>query len=254
SALGKGSVVIVKHANPCGAAIKEDLITSWQKALECDPTSAFGGVVAVNGVVDEELAQEINKIFVEVVVAGEITQEAQEVFKDKKRVKLFDFGKGELEASGDLWDFKHVQGGFLFQDSDFVLEDEVLEAKQVSNIGVEDKKDLLIAWKIAALTKSNCVTFVKDGALVAIGMGMTSRIDATKCAINKAKEQNLSLEGSVMASEAFLPFRDSVDEVAKVGVKAIIQPGGSIRDEEVIQAANEHNIALYFTNKRHFLH
>ncbi len=253
-ALGKGSVVIVKHANPCGAALKDDLITSWQKALECDPVSAFGGVVAVNGVVTKELALEMNKIFVEVVIAAKITQEAMEVFEGKKRIKLFDLGRAELEISGDIWDFKHIEGGFVFQDSDQVFDEEVLEAKQVSKVGVEDKKDLLMAWKIAALTKSNCVAYVKDGALVAIGMGMTSRVDAAKCALKKAQELGLDVQGAAMASEAFFPFRDSVDEAAKAGIKAIVEPGGSIRDEEVIKAANEYGIALYFTGKRHFLH
>ncbi len=253
-ALGKGSVVIVKHGNPCGAALKEDLVTSWQEALKADPVSAYGGVVAVNGVVTKELAQKINEIFVEVLIAGKITDEAKEVFEKKKRIKLFDLGQPELEISGDLYDFKHVEGGFVFQTADQVKDEEVLEAKQVSKVGVEDKKDLLMAWKIAALTKSNCVAYVKDGALVAIGMGMTSRVDAAKCALRKAKELGLDVTGSAMASEAFFPFRDSIDEAARAGVKAIIEPGGSIRDDEVIQAADEHGIALYFTGVRHFLH
>ncbi|SMC09669.1 bifunctional phosphoribosylaminoimidazolecarboxamide formyltransferase/IMP cyclohydrolase [Nitratiruptor tergarcus] len=252
--LGKGSVVIVKHGNPCGAALKEDLITSWQKALAADPVSAFGGVVAVNGVVTKELAEEINKIFVEVLIAGKITQEAQEVFANKKRIKLFDLGQAELEISGDMYDFKHIEGGFVYQTADFVKDEEVLEAKQVSIVGVEDKKDLLMAYKIAALTKSNCVAYVKDGALVAIGMGMTSRVDAAKCALKKAEELGIDVKGAAMASEAFFPFRDSVDEAAKAGIKAIVEPGGSIRDDEVIEAANEHGIALYFTGVRHFLH
>ncbi len=252
--LGKGSVVIVKHANPCGAALKDDLITSWQKALECDPVSAFGGVVAVNGVVTKELAEEINKIFVEVLVAATITEEAKEVFANKKRIKLFDLGKSKLEISGDLFDFKHIEGGFVYQDADIVKEEEVLEAKLVSKTAIEDKKDLMMAWKIAALTKSNCVVYVKDGAMVAVGMGMTSRVDAAKCALKKAKELGIDVSGSSMASEAFFPFRDSVDAAAEAGVKAIIEPGGSIRDDEVIQAADEHGIALYFTGVRHFLH
>ena len=252
--LGKGSVVIVKHGNPCGAALKEDLVTSWQKALEADPVSAFGGVVAVNGVVTKELAEEINKIFVEVLIAGKITEEAQEVFASKKRIKLFDLGQAELEISGDMYDFKHIEGGFVYQTADFVKDEEVLEAKQVSKVGVEDKKDLLMAYKIAALTKSNCVAYVKDGALVAIGMGMTSRVDAAKCALKKAAELGIDVRGAAMASEAFFPFRDSVDEAAKAGITAIVEPGGSIRDDEVIAAADEHGIALYFTGVRHFLH
>ena len=252
--LGKGAISIIKHANPCGAAKKEDLVTTWQKALECDPISAYGGVVAVNGVVTKELAEEINKIFVEVLIAGTITEEAVKVFEKKKRIKLFDLGKPHLEIPGDMWDFKHIEGGFVFQDADMVEEDEVANAKCVTEVCVEDKSDLEMAWKIAALTKSNCVVFVKDSQMVAIGMGMTSRVDATRCAVEKAKSLGLDITGSSLASEAFFPFRDSVDYAAEVGVKAIIQPGGSIRDDEVIQAANEAGIAMYFTGKRHFLH
>ncbi len=252
--LGEGSVVIVKHGNPCGAAKKESLLQSYVKALECDPISAYGGVVAVNGVVDRELAEEINKIFVEVLIAGTITDEAVKVFEKKKRIKLFDLKKGHLEISGDTWDFKHIEGGFVFQDADRVNENEVADAKCVTKICIDDKKDLEMAWKIAALTKSNCVAFVKDSQLVAIGMGMTSRVDATRCAVEKAKSLGLDITGSSLASEAFFPFRDSVDYAAEVGVKAIIQPGGSIRDDEVIEAADENSIAMYFTGKRHFLH
>jgi len=253
--LGEGAISIIKHANPCGAAKKEELITTWQKALECDPISAYGGVVAVNGVVTKELAEEINKIFVEVLIAGKITDEAVKVFEKKKRIKLVDLGKAKLEIPGDVWDFKHIEGGFVFQDADKVLEDEVKNAKCVTKVGgVDNRSDLEMAWKIAALTKSNCVVFVKDSQMVAIGMGMTSRVDATRCAVEKAKQLGLDIRGSSLASEAFFPFRDSVDYAAEVGVKAIIQPGGSIRDDEVIKAADEAEIAMYFTGKRHFLH
>ncbi len=253
-ALGEGSVTIIKHANPCGAALKESLKLSWQKALECDPLSAFGGVVAVNGVVDADLAEEINKIFVEVLIAGEITEEAKKIFESKKRIKLFDQKSSSLKIEKDRFDFRHVEGGFLLQNSDRVKDEEILGAKRVSKKDISDKKDLVMAWKIAALTKSNSVAYVKDGALVAIGMGMTSRVDASRCALKKAAQMGLEVKGSSMASEAFFPFRDSVDEAAKAGVVAIAQPGGSIRDEEVIKAADEHGIALYFTGVRHFLH
>ena len=252
--LGEGAISIIKHANPCGAAKKDDLITTWQKALECDPISAYGGVVTVNGIVDKELAEEINKIFVEVLIAGKVTYEALKVFENKKRIKIFDFGKPHLEIPGDMWDFKHIEGGFVFQDADRVQDDEVANAKCVTNVCVEDRSDLEMAWKIAALTKSNCVVFVKENQMVAIGMGMTSRVDATRCAVEKAKSLGLDIKGSSLASEAFFPFRDSVDYAAEEGVKAIIQPGGSIRDDEVIEAANEAGIAMYFTGKRHFLH
>ncbi len=214
ASLGEGAISIIKHANPCGAAKKDDLVTTWQKALECDPISAYGGVVAVNGVVTKELAEEINKIFVEVLIAGTITEDAVKVFEKKKRIKLFDLGKAKLEIPGDKWDFKHIEGGFVFQDADRVSDDEVANAKCVTKVCVDDKKDLEMAWKIAALTKSNCVVFVRDSQMVAIGMGMTSRVDATRCAVEKAKSLGLDITGSSLASEAFFPFRDSVDYAA----------------------------------------
>jgi len=253
-ALGKGAVSIIKHANPCGAALKDTLLESYTEALKCDPISAYGGVVAINGVLDKELAEEINKIFVEVIVAGRITDEAIKVFEKKKRIKLFELGSDELYIPGDDIDFKHIEGGFVFQDADKVADDEVKNAKCVTKAKAEDFKDLEMAWKIAALTKSNCVVYVKDGAMVAIGMGMTSRVDAAQCALKKAKEVGLSVEGAALASEAFFPFRDSVDAAAAAGVKQIIQPGGSIRDDEVIAAADEAGIAMYFTGIRHFYH
>jgi len=252
----RDAVCIVKHGNPCGFAIKDNLLESYTEALKCDPISAFGGVVAVNGVVDLELAKKMNEIFLEVIVAGDFTQEALEEFSKKKRLKLFSFDSDRLKRAGDKADFKHIDGGFVYQNSDCICDNEVKNAKLVSNTEAtkEQLSDLEIAWKVAGLTKSNCVVYVKDGAMVAVGMGMTSRVDAAQCAIKKAKELGLSIEGSAMASEAFFPFRDSVDAAASAGVKAIIQPGGSIRDDEVIVAANEHGIAMYFTGVRHFLH
>ena len=250
------AVCIVKHGNPCGFAIKDTLQESYVEALKSDPVSAFGGVVAVNGVVDLELAKKMNEIFLEVIVAGDFTKEALEEFNKKKRLKLFSFNDSALKRADDKYDFKHIDGGFVYQDSDKVKDDEVKNAKLVTKKEAtkEQLKDLEIAWKIAALTKSNCVVYVKDGALVAVGMGMTSRVDAAQCAIKKAKEVGLSIEGSSMASEAFFPFRDSIDAAASAGVVAIIEPGGSIRDDEVIEAADEHGIAMYFTGVRHFLH
>ncbi len=253
-ALGKGAVSIIKHANPCGAALKDTLLESYKEALKCDPISAYGGVVAINGVLDKELAEEINKIFVEVIIAGRITDEAVKVFEKKKRIKLFELGSDALYISGDDSDFKHIEGGFVYQDADRVNSDEVKNAKCVTKAKADDFKDLEMAWKIAALTKSNCVVYVKNGAMVAIGMGMTSRVDAAECALKKAKELNLDVTGAALASEAFFPFRDSVDAAAKAGVKYIVQPGGSIRDDEVIEAADEHSIAMYFTGIRHFYH
>ncbi len=250
------AVSIIKHANPCGFAIAENLYDSYVEALKCDPISAFGGVVAINGTLDAKLAKKINEIFTEVIIAANVTEDALEVFAAKKRIKIFTQDQPFLALSDDLYDFKHIDGGFVYQESDKVGADEVKNARQVSELSATktELKDLEIAYKVASLTKSNCVVYVKDGAMVAIGMGMTSRVDAAKCALEKAKESGLDVSGSAMASEAFFPFRDSIDAAAKAGVKAVIEPGGSIRDDEVIQAANEHGMSLYFSEVRHFLH
>lgn len=250
------AVAIVKHANPCGFAIKENLLESYTEALKCDPVSAYGGVVAINGTLDINLANKINEIFIEVIIAANVTDEALKVFENKKRIKIFTKESKYLTLNEDEYDFRHIDGGFVYQDSDFVSEDEIknAELKSKREASKEELQDLEIAYKVAALTKSNCVVYVKDGAMVAIGMGMTSRVDAGKCALLKAKEMGLDVKGCAMASEAFFPFRDSIDIAALAGVKAIIEPGGSVRDEDVINAANEHGIALYFTGVRHFLH
>ena len=252
----ENAVCIVKHGNPCGFAIKDTLIDSYTEALKCDPISAFGGVVAVNGVVTKELALKMNEIFLEVVMAGDFTDEALEVFEKKKRLKLFSQGSPKIIMSKDSHDFKHIDGGFVYQNSDCICDNEVRNAqlKSETKASNQEMKDLEIAWKVAGLTKSNCVVYVKDSAMVAVGMGMTSRIDASECALKKAKAMGIDVEGCAMASEAFFPFRDSIDTASKAGVKAIIEPGGSIRDDEVIEASNEHNISLYFTTVRHFLH
>jgi len=257
SAFGdENAVCIVKHGNPCGFAIKDSLLESYTEALKCDPISAFGGVVAVNGIVELELAKKMNEIFLEVVFAADFSDEAVEELSKKKRIKLFKQGTKRLELSNDAFNFKIVDGGFVYQDSDCVDDSEVLDAtcQTKKEASAQEKKDMLIAYKVAALTKSNCVVYVKNSAMVAVGMGMTSRVDAAKAAIRKAEDLGLDIKGSALASEAFFPFRDSIDEAAKVGVSCVIEPGGSIRDDEVIQAANEHGMSLYFSGKRHFLH
>ncbi|MBU1642806.1 bifunctional phosphoribosylaminoimidazolecarboxamide formyltransferase/IMP cyclohydrolase, partial [bacterium] len=187
------AVVICKHGNPCGFAIRDNLTEAYTEALKCDPVSAFGGVVAVNGVVDAELAEKMNEIFLEVVIAGRITVEAQAVFEKKKRIKLFEYGADKIVLANDQKDFKHIDGGFVFQDADKVGADEVKNAKLVSKRAATEAelKDAEIAYKIASLTKSNCVVYVKDAAMVAVGMGMTSRVDASQCALKKAKEMGL---------------------------------------------------------------
>ncbi len=257
SAFGDDNAVcIVKHGNPCGFAIKDTLLESYTEALKCDPISAFGGVVAVNGIVDLELAQKMNELFLEVVFAADFTDEAVEEFNKKKRLKLFKQGTGKLEMANDEFNFKIVDGGFVFQDSDKVGEDEVKNAELKTKRAAteQEMKDMEIALKVAAGTKSNCVVYVKDSAMVAAGMGMTSRVDAAKAALRKAEDLGLDVSGSVLASEAFFPFRDSIDAAAEAGVKCVIEPGGSVRDDEVIAAADEFGMALYFTGIRHFLH
>ncbi|QNM89781.1 bifunctional phosphoribosylaminoimidazolecarboxamide formyltransferase/IMP cyclohydrolase [Aliarcobacter cryaerophilus] len=250
------AVCIVKHGNPCGFAIKDTLLNSYIEALKCDPVSAFGGVVAVNGVVDKELAEKMNEIFLEVVFAADFTADAVEVFETKKRIKLFSQGTKYLELANDSFDFKRVDGGFVYQEADKVADDEVRNSKLMSSRAatLQEIKDMEIAYKIASLTKSNCVVYVKNSAMVAVGMGMTSRVDASKAALRKASDMGLDVNGAVLASEAFFPFRDSIDEAQKAGVKCVIEPGGSIRDDEIIEAANEYGMALYFSGIRHFLH
>ena len=257
SAFGsENAVCITKHGNPCGFAIKDTLLEAYEEALKCDPVSAFGGVVAVNGIVNKELALKMNEIFLEVIIAGRITKEAQEVFASKKRIKLFETGSDKLVLANDAKDFKHVDGGFVYQDADKVYDDEVLNAKLMTTREAtsQEKKDMEIAYKVASLTKSNCVVYVKNSAMVAVGMGMTSRVDASQCALKKAKEMGLDVKGAALASEAFFPFRDSIDAAAEAGVRSVIEPGGSIRDDEVIAAANEYGMSLYFSQVRHFLH
>jgi len=250
------AVCIVKHGNPCGFAIRPTLIESYVEALKCDPVSAFGGVVAVNGVVSKEMAEKMNEIFLEVIIAADFDADAVAVFEKKKRIKLFSQGNEKLVLAKDAADFKHIDGGFVYQNADCICDNEVHNAQKKSKLTAteQEMKDLEIAWKVAGLTKSNCVVYVKDSAMVAVGMGMTSRVDAAQCALKKAKEMGLDVSGAAMASEAFFPFRDSIDAAAEAGVKAIIEPGGSIRDDEVIEAADEHGISLYFTTVRHFLH
>lgn len=250
------AVAIIKHANPCGFAIKDSLLKSYEAALRADPVSAYGGVIAINGTLDEALAKKINEIYAEVIIAANVTDGALSVFESKKRIKIFTQDNKFLVSPIDKYDFKHIEGGYVLQTSDVVEQSEIDSAKCVSTRSASEAEvaDMRIAWQVAALTKSNCVVYVKDGAMLAIGMGMTSRVDAARAACAKAADMGIDLHGCVLASEAFFPFRDSIDIAAKVGVKCVVEPGGSIRDNEVIEAANENGMALYFTGVRHFLH
>ena len=250
------AVAICKHANPCGFAIGDNELDSYIKALKCDPVSAFGGVVAINGTLTKELAIKTKEIFIEVIIAANIEDGVLEIYSDKKRTKIFTQNNKFLVTSGNKWDFKHIDGGFVFQEKDSISDTEVDNAKQVTikTANPSEIKDLKIAWKIAALTKSNCVVYVKDSTLLAIGMGMTSRVDAARAAVAKANDMGIDLKGCALASEAFFPFPDSIEIASSVGVANVIQPGGSIRDDDVIEAANRAGMSMYFTGIRHFLH
>lgn len=243
--------VIVKHNNPCGVAVAENIKNAYQLALETDPKSAFGGIVAFNRELDKDTAEELTKLFLEVVAAPSFTKEALEILKSKKNLRLVKMSNFDKKPVGK--DLKRITGGYLIQDRDLGLYDE-LKVVTKREPTEEELKDLLFALKVVKHVKSNAVVIAKNQRTVGIGVGQTSRVDSLETAVKKAKEFGLSTENSVLASEAFFPFRDSIDFAAKYGIKAVIQPGGSIRDEEVIQACNEYDIAMIFTKMRHFKH
>jgi phosphoribosylaminoimidazolecarboxamide formyltransferase/IMP cyclohydrolase len=247
--------VIVKHANPCGVAIGENALDAYQRAFKTDPTSAFGGIIAFNRELDAETAKAIvERQFVEVIIAPTVSSAARDVVATKANVRLLECGQWPAERANSL-DFKRVNGGLLVQDSDHgevALADlKVVTAKQPSDAEMED---LLFCWKVAKFVKSNAIVYARDGMTIGVGAGQMSRVYSAKIAGIKAADENLEVPGSVMASDAFFPFRDGIDAAAAAGITAIIQPGGSIRDEEIIAAANEHGIAMVFTGMRHFRH
>jgi phosphoribosylaminoimidazolecarboxamide formyltransferase/IMP cyclohydrolase len=249
---------IIKHANPCGVALGKTPEEAYEKALKTDPISAFGGIIAFNSKVTPEAAKLITERFYECVIAPDYDAEALEILKSKKNLRVLSTGGLEgLERRGvdSPFDYRRVVGGLLVQDRDLItLDPEKVKVVTRREPTEREWKDLLFAFKVVKWVKSNSVVYAKDGVAVAIGVGQTSRVDSARCAAEKAKMVGIDLTGSVLASEAFFPFRDSVDEAAKVGVTAIIQPGGSIRDQEVIEAANEHDMAMVFTGIRHFRH
>ena len=252
NAFPPNAVSIIKHGNPCAFGLKDSLISSYENALKSDIVSSYGGVVGINGILDLSLANIMKDNFFEAIIASSVTKEALEVFKNKKRIRIFTLNK----KSPSNLNFKQINGGFLLQNEDVLNDCEVYNAKQMGDFAASKSQmhDLAIAYKLCAFSKSNCVTYVKDGVLLGIGMGLVSRIDSNKIAILKAKEAGISLFGAALASEAFFPFRDSIDLAASEGISCIIEPGGSIRDKEIVEASNEHKIALYFTGTRHFLH
>jgi phosphoribosylaminoimidazolecarboxamide formyltransferase/IMP cyclohydrolase len=247
--------VIVKHANPCGVAISSDIKTAYQKAFTTDPTSAFGGIIAFNRTLDEDTAKQIiEQQFVEVIIAPEVSEPAQEILRTKKNVRLLACGDwlGQLTEEFDL---KRVNGGLLIQERDFgMVEIDDLEIVTKKKPTEAQLKDLLFTWKVAKYVKSNAIVYCKDGATVGVGAGQMSRVYSAKIAGIKAADEGLEVQGCVMASDAFFPFRDGIDAAGTAGIAAIIQPGGSVRDQEVIDAANEHDIAMVFTGMRHFKH
>lgn len=246
--------VIVKHANPCGVAVADSLLEAYDLAYKTDPTSAFGGIIAFNRELDGKTAQAIiDRQFVEVIIAPSVSKEAAEIVSAKQNVRLL--ACGDLSEQQPAYDFKRVTGGLLVQDRDLGMVTEA-DLKVVSKIAPtpEQMKDLIFAWKVAKYVKSNAIVYAKNGMTIGVGAGQMSRVYSAKIAGIKAEDEGLEVEGSVMASDAFFPFRDGIDAAAKAGIKAVIHPGGSMRDEEVIAAADEHGIAMVFTGMRHFKH
>ena len=247
--------VIVKHANPCGVAVAGNIFDAYDKAFKTDPTSAFGGIIAFNRELDVKTAEAIvERQFVEVIVAPAIDPAAAAVIATKKNVRVLETGDWPSTATAGF-DFKKISGGLLVQNTDLgiISADDL---KVVTDIAPtpEQIQDMLFAWTIVKYVKSNAIIFCKDKMTVGIGAGQMSRVYSTKVAAIKAADENLDVRGSVMASDAFFPVRDGIDTAAEYGIGAIIQPGGSMRDEEVIQAANDHGLAMVFTGMRHFRH
>jgi len=246
------TVAIIKHQNPCGVACGKGLPETYRKAYTCDPTSAYGGVIVVNRPLDETTAKEIAPVFFEVIIATGYEAGALETLKGKKNLRILEFPAGEEGGQGTTWQLMQILGGMLVQEKDAILirreEMKVVTRKKPSE---EELEDLIFAWKVAKHVKSNAISLAKGKQTVGIGAGQMSRIDSLDFAVRKAGER---ANGSVLASDGFFPFPDSIHRAAEAGVTAIIQPGGSIRDGEVIKAADEHGIAMVFACIRHFKH
>jgi phosphoribosylaminoimidazolecarboxamide formyltransferase / IMP cyclohydrolase len=238
---------IVKHTNPCGTATGKTLTEAYKKALECDPVSAFGGVIGVNRTVDGNAAEEMAKLFVEVIAAPAFDAAAQAIFAAKRNLRLV-----EIANAPQKWVLKNVSGGILLQDADLrQLGEDDLKVVTKRQPTAEEKRALLFAWKVCKHVKSNAILYARDGQTVGVGAGQMSRVDSCRIGAMKAV---LPLKGTVAASDAFFPFPDGVEEIAKAGATAIIQPGGSVRDQEVIEAADRPGLAMIFTGVRHFRH
>ncbi len=247
--------VIVKHANPCGVALGTDALAAYQRAFQTDPTSAFGGILAFNSELDEACAQAISKQFAEVIIAPSYSAAALAVFAAKQNLRLLQVPLGEPTAISSGLDIKRVSGGLLLQTPDRnTLTAEALTCVTEKKPTPAQLQDLLFAWKVATWVKSNAIVFCANHMTMGVGAGQMSRLDSARIASIKAQHAGLSLAGTVVASDAFFPFRDGLDVVADAGAVAVVQPGGSMRDDEVIAAANERGIAVVFTGMRHFRH
>ena len=244
--------VIVKHANPCGVAVAASALEAYKKAFSTDPTSAFGGIIAFNGEVDRATAEAVSAQFLEVLIAPSYTADALELLASKKNVRVLTCALGQPAGA---FDYKRVGGGLLVQSAD-EARIQVADLKVVTQRAPTEAemRDMLFAWRVAKYVKSNAIVYCKDGMTVGVGAGQMSRVDSARIARIKAENAGLQIAGCVVASDAFFPFRDGLDVLAQAGATAVIQPGGSMRDEEVIAAANEHNIAMVFTGFRHFRH
>lgn len=243
--------VIVKHANPCGVALAADAEAAYRRAFATDPTSAFGGIIAFASEVDEKCARALGEQFLEVLIAPSYSSAALEVLAAKTNVRVLQCPPG-ISAQ---FDYKRIGGGLLVQDSDNApFDPDSLSQASARAPDASEHADLLFAWRVAQYVKSNAIVYCKDGATVGIGAGQMSRVDSARIAAIKAQNAGLEVRGSVVASDAFFPFRDGLDVLAEAGATAVIQPGGSVRDAEVINAADEHKIAMLFTGTRHFRH
>ncbi|NKC15678.1 MAG: bifunctional phosphoribosylaminoimidazolecarboxamide formyltransferase/IMP cyclohydrolase [Gammaproteobacteria bacterium] len=257
---GQPACVIVKHANPCGVAVGRDAASAYQRAFKTDPTSAFGGIIAFNTALDAALATTVlAQQFVEVIIAPVIDEAARDVLATKANVRVLCTGPWDSPVLSGMdytnMDYKRVGGGLLVQQRDTGrLNADGLQVVTERSPSRTEIDDLLFAWKVVKFVKSNAIVYCKDGMTIGVGAGQMSRIYSARIAAIKARDEGLSIAGSVLASDAFFPFRDGVDQAAAAGVSAIIQPGGSIRDEQTIAAANEHGLAMVFTGMRHFRH
>ena len=245
--------VIVKHANPCGVAVSDDVLAAYDRAYSTDPESAFGGIIAFNRQLDGDTAKAIiDRQFVEVIIAPSVTDDAEKIVSTKKNVRLLSCGEWSDTASERL-DYKRVNGGLLVQQVDRQLYADLnmVTKRQPTE---EEMHDLLFSWRVAKFVKSNAIVYGKDNMTIGVGAGQMSRVNSARIAGIKAEHAGLQVKGAVMASDAFFPFRDGIDNAAEAGITAVIQPGGSMRDEEVIAAADEHGMAMVFTGMRHFRH